>query len=114
MCFLYDLFLPTIWPINVYWFLGILKPALLPHANTQSPDVIAYLPVDYTTSQMCLCTGLAVYNQVKKLTTGECTSVLGQKKSAAHRRVGALQIVFWLQGEYTQDLKAQRQIWDLL
>ena len=28
----------------------MLKPALLPHANTQSPDVIAYLPADYTTS----------------------------------------------------------------
>ena len=32
----------------------MLKPALLPHANTQSPDVIAYLPVDYTTSWMSL------------------------------------------------------------
>ena len=37
---------------NVYWFLCTLKPALLLHANTQNPDVIAYLPVDYTTSQM--------------------------------------------------------------
>ena len=59
-------------------FLRILKPALLPHANTQGPDVIAYLPIDYNRSRMSLCTGLAVYNQVKKLTTGECASVLGQ------------------------------------
>ena len=43
---------------------------------------------------MSLCTGLAVYNQVKKLTTGECTSAMGQKKSAVHRKVGVLQIVF--------------------
>ena len=42
---------------------------------------------------MSLCTGLAVYNQVKKLTTGERTSVMGQKKSAAHRKVRVLQIV---------------------
>ena len=66
----------------------ILKSALLPHVNNQSPDVIACLPVDYTTSRMSLCTGLAVYNQVKKPTTGECASVLGQKKSTAHTRVG--------------------------
>ena len=90
---------------NVYWFLGVSKPALLPHGNTQSPDVIAYLPVDYTTSRMSLFTGLAVYNQVKKLTTDECTSALGQKKSAAYRRVGVLQIVFWLSGECTHDLR---------
>ena len=57
----------------------MLKPAILPHANTQSPDVIDYLPVDYTTSRMSLCSGLAVYNQVKKPTTGECASVLAQK-----------------------------------
>ena len=82
--------------LNVYWFLHILKPTLLPHAKTQSPDVNAYLPVDYTTSPMSLCTSLAVYNQVKKLTKGECTSVLGQKKFVACRRVGVLQIVFWL------------------
>ena len=31
----------------------------------KSPDVIAYLPVDYTTTRMSLCTGLAAYNQVK-------------------------------------------------
>ena len=42
----------------------------------------------------CLCKGLAVYNKVKKLATGECALVLGQKKSAAHSRVGVLQIVF--------------------
>ena len=44
----------------------------------------------------CLCVGLVVYNQVKKLThaTGECTFVLNQKKSAALKRVGVLQIVF--------------------
>ena len=65
----------------------MLKSALLPHANTQSPEVIAYLPVDYTTVSMLLCPAFAVYNQVKKLTTGECTSVLGQKKYVAHRRV---------------------------
>ena len=35
---------------------------------------------------------------------GECGSVLGQKKSAAHRRVRVLQIVFSLSGKYTQDL----------
>ena len=64
----------------------ILKSALLPEANTKGPDVIAYLP-------MFLCTGLAVYNQVKKLTIGECASLLGQKKSAADRWVGVLQIV---------------------
>ena len=68
----------------------MLKPALLPHANTQSPNVIVYLPVEYTTGRMSLCTGLAVYNQVKKLTAGKCASVLGQKNSAAHRRVGVL------------------------
>ena len=71
--------------LNVYWFLRILKPALLPHANTQSPDVIAYLHVDYTTSRMSLCTNLAVYNQVKRLTTGECAFVLGQKKSSSQK-----------------------------
>ena len=64
---------------NVYWFLHILKPALLPHANTQSSDAIAYLLVDCTTSWVSQCTGLAAYNQVKKLTTGECTSMLDQK-----------------------------------
>ena len=90
---------------NIYWFLRIFKSALLPHDNTQTPDIIAYLPVDYTTSQMSLCTSLAVYSQVKKLTTGECVPVLGQKKSAAHRRVGVLQTVFWLSGKYTQDLR---------
>ena len=42
----------------------------------------------------CLCTGIGVYNKVKRLTTDECASVLGQKKSATHRRVGVLQIVF--------------------
>ena len=36
----------------------------------------------------CLCAVLAVYNQVKKITTGECVAVLDQKTSAAHRRVG--------------------------
>ena len=35
---------------------------------------------------------------------GECGSVLGQKKSGAHRRVRVLQIVFSLSGKYTQDL----------
>ena len=83
---------------NVYWLLRILKSALLPQANTQSPDVIAYLP-------MFLCTGLAVYNQVKKLTMGECASLLGQKKSAADRWVGVLEIVVWLSGKYMQDLR---------
>ena len=78
-CFWYDLF--------VYWFLRILKSTLLPHPNTQSSEVIAYLPVDYNTISMLRCPALAVYNQVKKLTTGECTSVLGQKKYVAHRRV---------------------------
>ena len=77
-----------------FLFLRTLKPALLPHANTQSPDVIAYLPVAYTTSRMSLCTSLTVYNQVKKPITGECTSALSQKNSAAHRRVRVLQIVF--------------------
>ena len=77
---------------NIHRFLGILKPALLSHTNTQRPDIIAYLLVDYTTSQISPCTSPAVYNQVKKLTMGECTSVLNQKKSATHRRVGKLQI----------------------
>ena len=53
---------------------------------------------------MSLCTALAVYNHVKKITMGECASVLGQKKSAAHRRVGVLQIVSSLSGKCTQDL----------
>ena len=54
----------------------------------------------------CLCTGLAEFNQVKNLTSGECASVLGQKKkSAAHRSVGVLQIIFCLSGEYSQDLR---------
>ena len=35
---------------------------------------------------------------------GECASVLGQKKSAAHRRVRVFQVVFPLSGKYTQDL----------
>ena len=35
---------------------------------------------------------------------GGCAFVLGHKKPAAHRRVGVLQIVFWLSGQYTQDL----------
>ena len=74
----------------------ILKPALLPHANTQSLDLIDFLPVDYATSRMPLCTSLAVYNQIKKLIMGECASVLGQKKSSPHRRVVVLQIVFRL------------------
>ena len=65
---------------NVYWFLRILNSALFPRANTQRPDVIVYLPFDYTTSRIYLCTGLAVYNQVKKLATGEIVSALGQKK----------------------------------
>ena len=44
---------------------------------------------------MSLYTGLAVYNQVLKLTMyGLRTPKLGQKKSAAHGRVGVLQIVF--------------------
>ena len=91
---------------NVYWFLCILKPALLLHANNQSPDVIAYLPVDYTRSWMSLYTGLAVYNQVLKLTMyGLHAPKLGQKKSAAHGRVEVLQIVFWLSREYMQDLR---------
>ena len=72
----------------------MLKPALLSHANTQSPDVIAYLPVDYTTSRMALCTCLAAYNQVQKFTTGECASVLGRKKPAARKMVGVFQILF--------------------
>ena len=56
----------------------------------QTLTVIVYLPVDYTTGQMSLCTRLAVYNQVKKLNMGEGGSLLGQKKSAAHRRVRML------------------------
>ena len=74
----------------------ILKPALLPHANTESLDLIDFLPVDYATSRMPLCTSLAVYNQVKKFIMGECASVLGQKKSSLHRRDVVLQIVFRL------------------
>ena len=35
---------------------------------------------------MSLCTGLAVYNQVKKLTTGECASVLGQNKLCSSQK----------------------------
>ena len=55
---------------------------------------------------MALCFALAVYNHVKKIIIimCECTSVLGQKTSAAHRRVECF-IVFWLSGKYTQDLK---------
>ena len=68
-----------IFVFNVYWFLHILKSTLLPHANTQCSDIIK--PVDYTTSRMSLCTGLAVCNQVKKLITGDCTFLLVQKKS---------------------------------
>lgn len=84
---------------NIHRFLGILKPALLSHTNTQRPDIIAYLLVDFTTCQMSLCTGLTVYNQVKKLIMGKWTSVLGQKNSTAHGRVGVFQIVFSLSGE---------------
>ena len=89
---------------NVYWFLYTLKLALLPHADSQSPDFFADLPVDCTMSWMSLCTFLAVYNHVKKIIMGECASVLGQKKSAAHRRVGVFQTVFSLSGKHTQDL----------
>ena len=46
--------------------------ALLPHADIQSIGFIAYLLVDYNITRMSLCTGLDVYNQVKKLTRGEC------------------------------------------
>ena len=53
----------------------------------------------------CLCFSLAVYNWVKKLSTGEYISVLGQKKSATQRRVGVLQIAFWVSGKYTQVLR---------
>ena len=102
--FSYALFWPIIWPISIYWFLYILKLSLLPYPNTQSPDVIAYLRFDYTTSQLSLLTSLAVYNQVKKLNTGECAHVLGQKKCSL-QRVGVLQIVFWLSGKYMQDLR---------
>ena len=49
----------------------ILKSALLPHANTQSSDVIAYFLADCTISWMPLCTGLTLYNQVKNLITCE-------------------------------------------
>ena len=87
--FLFNLFF-----FNVYWLLYILKLALLPHTDTQSPDVIVDLPVGYTISWMSLYTAVAVYNHVKKITLDECASVLGQKKSAAHRRVGALQLYF--------------------
>ena len=90
---------------NVYWFLHILQPALFPQANTQSSDVLAYLPVDYTTNRMSLCTSLAVYNHMKKVTMGESTPVPGQKKPAAQGWVGVLQIVFWLSGKYMQDLR---------
>ena len=69
----------------------MLKPTLLAHANTQSADVIAYLLVDYTTCRMSLYSGLAVYNQVKNLTTAKSTPVLVQKKAAGHRKVGVLQ-----------------------
>ena len=83
-------------------YLCILKPALLPHANTQCPDVVAYLPIEHIASRMFLMNRSYNHIQVKKLTTGECASVLGQSKSAAHRRVGALQIIFWLSGEYAR------------
>ena len=53
----------------------------------------------------CLCIRLAVCNQVEELTSGECTSVLGQKKSEAHIRVGVLQILFLPSGKYTHDFK---------
>ena len=65
-----------IYIFNVFWFLHILKQALLLNANTQNPENIIYL---LTKQAACLCTGLAVYNQVKKLITSGCTSVLGQK-----------------------------------
>ena len=65
--------------VNVYWCLRILKLASLSNANTQSPEIIAYLLIDFTTSWMSLCTGRAVYNHIKMLTTGEYASVLGQK-----------------------------------
>ena len=100
---------------NVYWILYILKQIFFLHRNSQSPDVIAYLPVDYTTSQMSLCTGLAMYSQLKSslpvsvhlywVITGKCASVLGQKKLAGHLRVGVLQTVFWLSGKHTEDLR---------
>ena len=39
---------------------------------------------------------------------GECTPVLSRKKSAAHRKIGMLQITFWLSDEYTRDLRFVR------
>ena len=69
-------------------------------------EVLLLIIVDYTISWMALCFALAVYNHVKKIIIimCECTSVLGQKTSAAHRRVECF-IVFWLSCKYKPDLK---------
>ena len=45
----------------------------------KSAGFFADLPVDYTISWMSLFTALAVYNHVKKITLGECATVLAQK-----------------------------------
>ena len=77
-----------------------MTPAFLPHGTTQSPDVIAYLPVDYTTSQ-----GLAVYNKVKKLATGECALVLGQKNMQHTAGLECFKLYFDFQAKYKNDLR---------
>ena len=43
---------------------------------------------------MSLCKGLAVYNQIKKLTTGECTPALEQKKPAAQEGLKCFKLYF--------------------
>ena len=71
---------------NVYWFLRKLNRALHSLDNTQNPDVFAYLLVNYAKSLMALFTSLS----------GKCASALRQKSSAAHRRVGVFQLIYWL------------------
>ena len=58
--------------------LCILKPALLPQTNPQSPDVFTYLAIEYVTSWMSVCTNLATFIQIKKFTFGECTFIEDQ------------------------------------
>ena len=95
-----------IWPIcfNVSWFLHILNQLSF-HMLTLKALTLLLIYLLTIPQAECLCKGLVVYNPVKKLTMGECVPVLGQKKSAAHRRVGVLQTVFWLSGKYMQDLR---------
>ena len=49
-CFLHDLF------VFCFLILAHIKASFLSHANIQNSEVVAYLPVDYTTNRMSMYT----------------------------------------------------------